>query len=133
MKVVKFYCWILWDFVGNAIDFHIFSSPEPEAEVSFSDRNLSVVFCCCWSCSHRYYRKLFHVFIFSRTTGPISTKISTKHPWVKGSQVCSDEGPCPFSGVDIENNQKIVGILKKSSSRYPFLQKSLNLCWSILR
>ena len=30
---------------------------------------------------------------FSRTTEPISTKLGTKHPWVKGIQVCSNEGP----------------------------------------
>ena len=37
---------------------------------------------------------------FSRSTGPISTKLSTKHPWVKGIQVCSIEGPAPFSRGD---------------------------------
>ena len=30
---------------------------------------------------------------FSRTTEPISTKLGTKHPWVKGIQVCSNEEP----------------------------------------
>ena len=34
--------------------------------------------------------------IFSRTTGPISTKLATKRPWVVGIQVCSNDGPCPF-------------------------------------
>ena len=29
--------------------------------------------------------------IFSRTTEPISTKLGTKHPWVKGIQVSSNE------------------------------------------
>ena len=33
---------------------------------------------------------------FSRTTDPISTKLSTKHPWVKGIIFCTNEGPCPF-------------------------------------
>ena len=33
---------------------------------------------------------------FSRRTGPISTKLGTKHPWMKGIQVCSNERPCPF-------------------------------------
>ena len=37
----------------------------------------------------------FHIFIFfSRTTGSISTKLGTKHLWVKGIQVHSNEGPC---------------------------------------
>ena len=31
----------------------------------------------------------------SRTTGPISTKLGTKYSWVKGIQVCSNEGPRP--------------------------------------
>ena len=37
---------------------------------------------------------------FSRTTEPISTKLGTKHPWVKGIQVCSNEGPRPFTRGD---------------------------------
>ena len=28
---------------------------------------------------------------FFRTIGPISTKLGTKHPWVKGIKVCSNE------------------------------------------
>ena len=35
---------------------------------------------------------------FSRTTGPISTKLGTKYPWVKGIQVCSNKGPALFQG-----------------------------------
>ena len=34
------------------------------------------------------------IFFFS-TTGPISIKLGTKHPWVKGIQVYSNEGTCP--------------------------------------
>ena len=74
----------------------IFSSPEPKAQVSFSDKNLSVVSHCrrrgCWRC-----RKLF---TFS-STGPISTELGTKHPWVMGIQVYSNEGSHPFSRGDI--------------------------------
>ena len=44
---------------------------------------------------------------FSRTNEPISTKLGTKHPWVKGIQVCSNEGPCSFSRGD---NYKMVKI-----------------------
>ena len=44
-----------------------------------------------------YWRNLK---IFSRTTGPISTKLGTKHPWVKEIQVCSNEGPRPFPRGD---------------------------------
>ena len=45
--------------------------------VSFSDNNLSVFRhrCCC-------RQKPFHIFIFfSRTAGPISSKLGTKHPF----------------------------------------------------
>ena len=38
---------------------------------------------------------------FSRTTGPISTKRGTKHPWVKGNQVYSNKEPFRFQKVDI--------------------------------
>ena len=31
--------------------------------------------------------------LLSRTTGPISTKLGTNHPWMKGIQVCSNEEP----------------------------------------
>ena len=37
---------------------------------------------------------------FSRTTGSISTKLDTKHPWVKEIQVCSNAGSCPFPRVE---------------------------------
>ena len=81
----------------------ILSSPEPKAQVSFSDQNLSFVRRCrChWRCRCRR-RKLF-IFSYSspaRTTGSISTKLGTKYPWVKGSQVCANEGPRPFPRGD---------------------------------
>ena len=39
----------------------------------------------------------FSLFTFlSRTTGPISTKLGTKHPWVKGIQVCFYDGQTLF-------------------------------------
>ena len=37
---------------------------------------------------------------FSRTTGTVSTKLGTKYPWVKGIQVCSNEGPRPSQRGD---------------------------------
>ena len=54
--------------------------------MSFSDRLLSVVLSITF----------FQICIFSRTTEAISTKLGTKHPWLKGIQVCSNEGPCSF-------------------------------------
>jgi hypothetical protein len=35
-----------------------------------------------------------HSCWFSRTTGPILTRLGTNHPLVKGIQVCSNEGDC---------------------------------------
>ena len=91
----------------------LFSSPEPKAQVSFSDQNLSVVRrcrhccrcrCCCCHCCRKlcsnegpcpsprgdnyeivkiHWRNL-KIFL-SRTTGPISTQLGTKHPCVKGT------------------------------------------------
>ena len=43
----------------------------------------------------KYIEEMKKIFFF-RTTGPISTKLVTKHSWVKGIQVCSNEGPSPF-------------------------------------
>ena len=37
---------------------------------------------------------------FFRTTGSISTKLGTKHPWVMGIQVCLNEGPLLFPRGD---------------------------------
>ena len=107
---------IQWFDVDYGIYFTIetrffISSPELKAQVSFSDQNLSVVRRCC-----RCRRKLFTFspssqeplghsklgtkhpwvvgiqvysnlkFFFPRTTGPISTKLGTKHSLVKRTQ-----------------------------------------------
>jgi hypothetical protein len=37
-----------------------------------------------------------HLKIFSRTTGPILTRLGTNHPWIKGIQMCSNEGDNPY-------------------------------------
>ena len=52
---------------------------------------------------------------FSRTTWPFSTKLVTMHPWVKGIQVCLNEGPNPFRRGDYYKNSKnTLTKLKKS-------------------
>ena len=70
-----------------------FSSPELKAQVSFSDRLSSVV--CLSVCK---------LFLFSTSSqeplGQFQTKLGTKHPWVKGIQFCSNEGPCPLPRGD---------------------------------
>ena len=51
------------------------------------------------------------LFTFSssspETTGPISSKLDTKYPWVKGIQVCSNEGPHPSQRGD---NRELIKI-----------------------
>jgi len=43
--------------------------------------------------------QLFHVNdFFSRTTRPISTKLSRNDAWGKGIQICLNKGACPFWG-----------------------------------
>ena len=39
----------------------------------------------------KYIDEILKKMFFSRTTRPISTKLSTKYPWVMGIQVCSNE------------------------------------------
>jgi hypothetical protein len=52
-----------------------FSSPELKAQVSYSDRRLSI-FCPSCRLSVNFYSFDF----FSRTIGPISTRLGTDHP-----------------------------------------------------
>jgi hypothetical protein len=42
---------------------------------------------------------------FSRTTGPILTRLDTNHSWVKGIQVCSKEGDNPSPRGD--NSERV--------------------------
>ena len=50
----------------------------------------------------------FHIFIlFTRITEPILIQLGTKHPWVKGIQVYSNERPCPFPRRDDKEKAKI--------------------------
>ena len=94
-----------------------FSSPELKAQVSFSDRLSSVCLSVRLSVS-------FPIFVFfSRPTGPILTKLGTKHPWVKVIQVCSNEGHRPFPrGDNYEIAKNTLTKLKKFSSPEPLRQ-----------
>jgi hypothetical protein len=78
----------------------IVSSPELKAQVSYSDRRSSVHPSICKlftfltsspspepnSKNVKIHKKCFKIF-FSRTIGPISIKLDTKHPWVKEIQI----------------------------------------------
>ena len=99
---------------------HLITSSELKAQVSFSDRLLSVVF----SSVRPSVGKLNIFIFFSRMTGlisiilgikyplvkgiQISNELCTKHSWVKGIQVCSNEGPRSFSRRDINEVAKIL-------------------------
>ena len=48
----------------------------------------------CPSVNFSHFRLLL-----SKTTGPISTKFGTKHPWVEVIQICSNEGLYPSQKV----------------------------------
>ena len=50
--------------------------------------------------------QIFKIYFISRTTGPISTKLGTNYPWVKGIQVCLNEEPLWFWGRIISKSQK---------------------------
>jgi hypothetical protein len=85
----------------------IFSSSELKAQVSYSDRLLSVV------CLSVRLSVNFYIFdFFSRTTGPILTKLGTNHPWGEGIQVCSNKGDYPSSRGDNSKRVKIHNFFK---------------------
>ena len=101
---IKFYHIIQQAFMTDVVDI-VFSSSELKARVSFSDCLLSVI---CLS----FCLSVCKLFIFSTsspcsTTGPIPTKLGTKHPWVEGIQVCSNEGSRPFLRGDMSENVKL--------------------------
>jgi hypothetical protein len=47
--------------------------------------------------------------IFSRTSKPISMKLGTNHPSVKGIQECTNEGPDRLQRGDYHKNAKMMG------------------------
>jgi hypothetical protein len=49
---------------------------------------------------------------FSRTSRPISIKLGTKHPWVKGILNCSNKGPGPFQRGDNHKMQKFGKVIE---------------------
>ena len=83
----------------------VFSSPQLKVQVIFPDRLLYVVRLSVCHLSVAFHD---HIFMFFRTTGPISIKLGTKHPWVKGIQIiCSNVGSYYFRKGDNSNFQPI--------------------------
>ena len=60
--------------------------------------------------------------IFSRTTWPISTKLGTKHPWVKRIQVCWNEET--FNSLKDNNINKLNSLNKRKQFPYLLLLSS---------
>jgi hypothetical protein len=64
----------------------------------------------------------FYIFdFFSRTTGPILTKLGTNHSWGKGILNCSNEGDCPSPRGDnykrVKMHSKLFKIFLSRTSR----------------
>ena len=96
--------------IKNCETFSVFSSPELKAQVSYSDRPLSVVrlSVCLSVCLSVRLSVNFYIFdFFSRTTGPILTKLGTNHPWGERIINCSNEGDCPSPRGDNHKRVKI--------------------------
>ena len=74
----------------------------------------------------------FKIF-FSKTTGPISTKFNTKHPWVTGIIVCLNEKPCHCTRRDNYEIAKIHWQYPKSSSPELLGLFQPNLAQSIIK
>jgi hypothetical protein len=69
---------------------------------------------------------------FSRTTGPILTRLVTNHPWVKGIQVCSKERNSPSpkgdNGERVKIHWKIWKIFFRTS-RPNSIKLGVNYLW----
>ena len=86
----------------------------------------------------RRRRCFFRIFMFFlRSTRPISTKFGIRHPWVKGTQVCSYEGPrlFPIGHTNETDLEKIHGrnlnifFLRSTGSYQPNLAQSIHGWW----
>ena len=96
-----------------------FSSPEPKAQVSFSEKK----FVRCLSSS--LLSLTFHIFIiFSRITGPIWNKLDTKYHWIKRILVYSNEGPILFRGEIVTTGP----ISTKLGKKHPWVQRIKEDC-----
>jgi hypothetical protein len=76
---------------------------------------------------------LGHLKIFSRTTGPILTRLGRNHPWVKGIQICSNEGDNPsprgYSSERVKIHWKILRIFFSRTSGPNSIKLSTTYSW----
>jgi hypothetical protein len=107
--------------ICNAI---LLNSPDLKAQVSFSDRLLSIIHpSVC----------LLNIYIFDfffRASGPILTRLGKKHPWAKGIQNFTNEGQPPSPRVDdskrVEIHRKLFKIFICKTSRAISIQLCTN-------
>ena len=94
----------------------------PKAQVNFSDQKFARRRRCC--------RKL-HIFIFfSKTNGPISTKLRTKHPWWRKFKFVQIKDPSFSKGTYSWNSEN--KLTKFKDLRYGQFQPNFtqsNLGW----
>jgi hypothetical protein len=103
----------------------VFSSPELKAQVSYSDCLLSVCPSICLSVNF-----FFYIFVFSRTTEPILTRLGTNHPWVEGIQVCSNEEKRPPTRGENSKREKYTKNFSFSTtSRLNSIKLGTNYPW----
>ena len=69
---------------------------------------------------------------FSRTMRSISTKLGTKHHWVRGFKFVQMKDPVRFQGQIITKYQKYIDEILKSDSEKPLCKFQTNLSQSIL-
>jgi hypothetical protein len=82
-------------------DLLVFSSPELKAQVSYSDRLFSVIRLSVRlsGCLSVCLSVNFYIFdFFSRTAGPILTKLGPNHPWGREFKFVQMKGIVPLQG-----------------------------------
>jgi hypothetical protein len=91
-----------------------------EAQRRYVDSN----FLKSWSPGATIVKTIFtcvyvNFFYSTRTSRPISIKLGTNHPWVKGIQICINEfkGQLLFKGEIITKMQKISEVIENFSPK----------------
>jgi hypothetical protein len=82
------------------------------------NREKSLYIVCMSVCPSVLLSVNFYIFVFfSRATGPILTRLVTNRPWMKGIQVCTNEGYRPSPRGDDSERVKMHWIFFKIFSR----------------
>ena len=83
-------------------------------------RFLLISYSCSKSDWQVHFGHLHYMYVDDpRITGPISTKLGTKHSWVMRTQLCSNEWTHPFSMGNNKEWRKYIDKFKKFSSLEP--------------